>query len=321
MRDQTILITGGAGTFGSQFTRYALDRGAARVIVLSRNEHRQAALRAAIKDDRLECWIGDVRNPERLRWAFQCSPDVVIHAAALKRVEVCESDPDEALETNIDGTRHVVKAAMQAGIPKVLVISSDKACSPETLYGVTKAAAESAALSQNRYRGTGPTAISVVRYGNVLGSQGSFLEVLQRCALTGETVPVTDPTATRFWWTIQDAVAFVGTVLDRMRGCEIWVPKLTSASVADLIRQVAPVCPVTVIGMRGPEKRHEAMINATEAPYTYDLPDCYVILPKAEVWWGSKPLPGWTRVPDGFTFTSDRALHTEALEALCASAS
>lgn len=314
-------MTGGSGTFGRAFVQYALAQGVAQVIVLSRGEHRQAELLRDIDDPRLECWLGDVRDPERLRWAFASHPDIVIHAAALKRVESCESDPDEAIKTNIDGTRHVVKEAMMAGIPRVLVISSDKACSPETLYGTTKAAAEAAAIGQNRYRGNGVTQISVVRYGNILGSQGSFLETLERCRDTGAAVPITDTRATRFWWRIEEAVAFVGTVLQRMRGSEIWIPKLTSAPVVDLAKAVAPASSHQIVGMRGPEKLHEAMVNTTEAAYAYELPDCYVLLPKRGQWWSPSPPLGAIPVPDGFSFTSDRAFTQRPLEALCALAS
>lgn len=304
MTGQTILITGGSGTFGTAFVRYALDRGAAHVIVLSRGEHRQAELARAIHDTRLECWIGDVRDQERLRWAFRRQPDVVIHAAALKRVEACEHDPDEALETNILGTRNVVKEAMWAGVPKVLVISSDKGCSPETFYGTTKAAAEAIAIAQNRYRGTGQTRISAVRYGNVLGSQGSFLDAIVRARQTGESLSITDVDATRFWWSIDDAVAFVGTVLARMQGAEIWIPKLISAKVVDLVRAIAPHSSLVVTGPRGPEKTHEAMINATEARYAWELADSYVLLPKRGQWWSPEPPDGAVPVAAGFAYIS-----------------
>lgn len=324
MNGQTILVTGGSGTFGSTFVPYALAQGAARVIVLSRGEHRQAALRQQITDPRLECWIGDVRDTDRLRWAFRVQPDIVVHAAALKRVEVCEQNSNEAIDTNILGTRNVVREAMWAGVPRVLVVSSDKGCSPETLYGITKAAAEAIAVSQNRYRGNGPTRISAVRYGNVLGSQGSFLEQIVRARQTGETLPITDAAATRFWWSIEDAVAFVGDVLQRMQGAEVWVPKLVSARVVDLVKAIAPDAPLTVIGPRGPEKTHEAMINGTEARYAWELPDSYVLLPHVGQWWSAAPPADAIKVPDGFRYASDGAPTSVRLESRedqpCASA-
>lgn len=311
MRGLSVLVTGGSGTFGTAYVRYALDQGAARVICLSRGEHRQAELQRTIADPRLTCWVGDVRDRERLRWAFGAQPDLVIHAAALKRIEVCEAEATEAFKTNVDGTRHVVEEAMRAGVPKVLVISSDKATSPETCYGITKAAAEAAALGQNALRGSGRTLISVVRYGNILGSQGSFLDVLKRCRETGDPVPITDARATRFWWTIDAAVAFVARVLDRMQGAEVWIPKLTSAPVVDLAACVAPRSRHDIIGMRGPEKRHELMISATESAYAYELPECYVLLPKTGMWWSPDPPAGAVLVGDEFRYSSEHCFDQE----------
>jgi len=302
---QTILITGGSGTFGAAMTRYALEHGAARVICLSRGEHRQAQLRHQIDDPRLETWIGDVRDRERLRWAFRVRPDVVIHAAALKRVEVCEQHSMEAVKTNVDGTRNVVEEAMLADVPTVLVISSDKATSPETTYGKTKAAAEDIALSQNAMRGSGETRVSVVRYGNVAGSQGSFIETLLRARQTGEPVRLTDPAATRFWWDIEAAVAFVADVLRDMRGAEIWIPRLPSARMDAFARALAPNSEQIVTGMRGSEKVHEAMINATESAYCWELPDRFVLLPKAGQWWSPEPPAGAVKVQAGFSYASD----------------
>lgn len=305
MTGRTILITGGSGTFGTAFARYALASGAERVIVLSRGEHRQADLKRELADPRLECWIGDVRDRDRLRWAFRAQPDIVIHAAALKRVEVCEAQPSEAIKTNVDGTRNVVEEAMLADIPRVLVISSDKATSPETVYGTTKAAAEAAAIGQNAMRGKGHTRISAVRYGNIINSAGAFLHQLMDARQTGHPIPITDPDCTRYWWAIEDAVAFVGSVLEQMQGAEIWIPKLASSRVADLARAVAPRSAHRLVGTRGPEKLHEAMISATESVYAWELADRYVLLPKQGQWWSPEPPAGAIKVPAGFTYTSN----------------
>jgi UDP-N-acetylglucosamine 4,6-dehydratase len=205
---------------------------------------------------------------------------------------------------------------MRADVPKVVVISSDKACSPETVYGATKAAAEAAAIGANAWRGKRRTRISVVRYGNVLGSQGSFLDSIVAARQTGATLPITDLAATRFWWSIDDAVAFVGDVLGRMQGTEIWIPKLVSAKVVDLVKAIAPNAPMIVTGTRGPEKTHEAMINATEARYAWELPDCYVLLPKAGQWWSPDPPAGAVKVADGFRYASDGAPTSVRLESL-----
>ncbi len=300
-----ILATGITGSFGRAFTQYALSRGDF-IIGLSRGEHRQAELRAEWPQPRwpLDLWIGDVRDRDRIRWAMRACPDVVIHAAALKRVEVCESEPSEAIKTNVDGTRNVVEEAMLADVPKVLVISSDKATSPETVYGTTKAAAEAAALSQNAWRGHGRTRVSVVRYGNVLGSQGSFLNTLWQARQTKAPVTITDPEHTRYWWSIEDAVVFVASVIEQMQGAEVWVPKLASSRVVDLAKAVAPESELRIVGTRGPEKVHEAMISATESAYCYELPDRYLLLPKQGQWWSPSPPSGAIKVPSGFTYTS-----------------
>ena len=299
-----ILITGGSGTLGTALVRYALARGAANVVVLSRGEHRQALLRQAVPDPRLECWIGDVRDRDRMRWAMRAKPDLVIHAAAMKRVEVCEANPAEAVKTNIDGTRHVVEEAMWADVPRILVISSDKATSPETCYGKTKAAAEEIALGQNAMRGKGRTRVSVVRYGNILGSQGSVLDTFMAARHSRADLQITDLSATRFWWSIEDAVAFIDRVQQRMHGAEIWVPRLVSSKVLDLAQAIAPASAIRVTGMRGPEKIHEVMISPTEARVTWALLDCYVLLPKEGQWWSPAPPEGAVKVAADFRYDS-----------------
>lgn len=304
MTGQTVLITGGTGTFGVALIRHALAQDVRRVISVSRCGHRIANVLGSFNDARVECWTGDVRDADRMAEVMRARPDVVIHAAAIKRIEQCEANPEEAKKTNVDGTLNVVKAALAADVPRVLVISSDKACSPETVYGATKAEAEQQSLGQNALRGHSPTRISAVRYGNVLGSQGSVLDHFMACRQTGAPLTITDVDATRFWWVVEDAVRFVGSVLDRMQGCEIWIPKLVSAKVLDLAKACAPDSEVIVTGMRGPEKRHEAMINTTEARYAWELPDAYVLLPKRGQWWSPEPPADARRVPEGFTYLS-----------------
>lgn len=307
----TILVTGGSGTFGSAYIQLALSERVDRVIALARGEHRLAALARRVADPRLECWIGDVRDRDRLRWAFRSQPDLVIHAAALKRIESCEQHPNEAAKTNIDGTRHVVEEAMLSGVPKVLVISSDKACSPATTYGHTKAAAEALALGQNAYRGRGRTQISAVRYGNILGSQGSVLDVIAAARQHGR-MPVTHPDSTRFWWSIEQAALFVQSVVQRMRGAEVWVPKIPSARVVDLVSALAPSVTYDVVGMRGKEKTHEQMIASTEP--AWDVGDAYVLLPHRGQWWSPQPPPDALAMPDEFTYASDQDLSTVRFE-------
>jgi UDP-N-acetylglucosamine 4,6-dehydratase len=304
MKAQTVFVTGGSGTFGSAFIRYALDSGANRVISFARRDHSQIELKRQIDDPRLEIFMGDVRDADRLRYALGVSPDIVVHAAATKRIETCEADPSEAMKINIDGTRVVVEAAIQARVPKVLFISSDKACSPDTPYGITKAAAEWLALGLNARVGKhDPTRISAVRYGNVLGSQGSFLEQILRVR-EGGALTITDPAASRFWWTVEDAVRFVGDVLGRMRGAEVWIPRLVSATVGDLVAAIAPRADISVVGMRGAEKLHEAMVSPTESRRCWQVPSGYLLLPYHGQSWSPRPPADAVPVPEGFTYTS-----------------
>lgn len=313
----TYLITGITGFLGRALTDALLtDPATVRVAGFSRDEHKVAAFQAQYPDPRVDVWVGDVRDRARVRDALAIRPDVVIHAAAMKRVERCEADPEEALKTNVLGTWTVARAARLAGVPRVLVVSSDKATSPETCYGVTKAMAEHVALGQNAYRRRPPTRISVVRYGNILGSTGSFLETLLRARHTGDVVEITDPASTRFWWHVEDAVAFIRLVLARMQGAEIFVPQLPNASVVDLARAIAPASSHVVVGMRGSEKTHEAMISPTEASYTYALPGYYVLLPKQGQPWSPAPPVGAVKVPAGFSYASHHQLQTVTFEEL-----
>lgn len=315
------LITGATGTLGSALTKALLaDASTERVIGLSRGEHAQAQLRSWTTDQRLELFIGDVRDRERLEWAMRAQPDVVVHAAALKRVEACEANADEAYKTNVVGTRNVCHTAMLADVPKVLVISTDKAAEPTLVYGKTKAQAEAIAIGQNAWRGSGRTRISVARYGNVLGSAGSVLDVFLERRRTGEPLPITAPEATRFWWSVESAVDFVRWVLRTMAGGEIFIPKLPSARVIDLAKAIAPNAAVRIVGMRAPEKSHEVLLSETESRYAYEVINAYIVLPPTEHWWAPAPPPGAYKVPAGLRFASDTApMPVEFVEQRCAS--
>lgn len=309
------LITGITGFLGRALTRALLeDPATKRVVGFSSTEGKVSAFRKSFQDPRVDAWIGNVRERDRMRDALGVNPDVVIHAAAMKRIEECDRNPDEAFKTNELGTRNVVRACRRARVPKVLVISSDKATSPETYYGTTKSGAEQFALGQNAYSGKGKTRISVIRYGNIIGSTGSFINVLLDARRTGATVELTDPNCTRFWWKVDEAVAFIRRVIADMQGSEIWVPKLTSASLGYLASEIAPNSPQVVVGMRGPEKIHEAMINETEARNTYELSDCYVLLPKAGQPWSPAPPIGAVKVPEGFSYSSSQQPSSVRLE-------
>ena len=259
LKGKSILITGGTGTFGhAMVRRFREIPGISKIIVLSRDEYKQSHMQAKYRDPRLRFLIGDVRDPKRLHHAFQ-HVDIVIHAAALKQVPALEYNPLEAIETNITGTRNVIEAALDCNVDQVLAISTDKAVQPVNLYGATKMCAERLAIAANSYRGVGRrTRISVIRYGNVLGSRGSLIELIETQRKTGN-ITLTDKRMTRFWIHIDAVIDSVIDVLRLMESGEIFVPKMRSARVADLIKAVAPECSVSVIGIRPGEKLHETL--------------------------------------------------------------
>ena len=263
MTGQTILVTGGTGAFGTAFVRYALSNDVRRIIVYSRSEERQRAMRVAIPDPRLDLFLGDVRDLSALRRALQADHlDGVIHAGALKQVPACELYPLEAVKTNVLGSANVIDAALDVGVPKVLAVSSDKAVQPLNLYGATKACMERLMVAANVYRGTHGTRFACVRYGNVIGSTGSVLQVWRAQRARGEPITVTDPAMTRFWWSVEEAVAFTARAFDEMQGGEVFVPHLRACRIGALADAMSP-CQI-VAGLRPNEKQHEALIAPEE---------------------------------------------------------
>jgi UDP-N-acetylglucosamine 4,6-dehydratase len=303
--DKAVLVTGGTGSFGRRFVDLMLREIRPRkVIVFSRDELKQHEMRVAGYDDpTLRYFIGDVRDRDRLRRAMH-DVDVVVHAAAMKQVTACEYNPIEAIATNIDGTRNVVDAAIDAGVSRAMFISTDKAVSPLNLYGATKLAAEKLWVQSNSYAGIGGARFSCVRYGNVVGSRGSviplFLEQRERGRLT-----VTDDRMTRFWITLDQGVRFVVSCVEGMHGGEVFVPKIPSMKLADLARAIAPTCEIDVIGIRSGEKMHEALVSLDEARHTLDAGDRYVIQP-LHPWWSSDSWNDARPLPQGFEYTSDQ---------------
>ena len=265
MRFSSILVTGGTGTFGRAFVERCLAGGISeRICIYSRGEHAQADMRLQFKEDsRLRWFIGDVRDPRRLRRACQ-GIDLVVHAAALKRIEVGRYDPLEMTKTNIGGTSNVVEAASDAGVPKAILISSDKAHSPIGCYGATKLVAEELFLAANNsYPGT---RYSVVRYGNVWGSNGSVVPKWRRMLQDGaEFLPVTDPNCTRFMMRVNDAVKLVLDTASDMRGGELAIPDLPAYRLGDLAEAMG--APVKVIGLPSWEKLHEKMSHGSSSEH------------------------------------------------------
>jgi UDP-N-acetylglucosamine 4,6-dehydratase len=315
---RSVLVTGGSGAFGNAFVRRALEDGARRVVVFSRGEAKQAEMRAEINDDRARFVIGDVRDADRVLDACR-GVDYVIHAAAMKRVESCERDPVEAVKTNIVGTLHVARACIERGVQRAVILSTDKAAAPATLYGCTKLAAERAWLAANVYAAGTQTRFSGTRYGNVVGSTGSAVPTWRAQAQRGEAITITDPAMTRFYMPMSDAVNLVVRALTEMRGGEVYVPRIAAASVGELAVATAPGATWRTIGVRGQEKMHETLISADEAPYAHDLGDCYVIEPAERTWGDVAPLP-YPKVPAGFEYRSDlaRGLEPHELSALVA---
>lgn len=267
-----LAITGATGFLGSALLRHALADPSVEVVRgISRDEAKQAALRSSINDSRARIFLGDVRSRERMVRAFY-GCDTVIHTAALKRVEACAYDPGEAIQTNINGTVNVVEAAIDVGVEKVIVISTDKACEPTTLYGVSKLAAEQYSIAANVYGFPRGTSISVVRYGNVLGSTGSVITLWREQAARGEDLTITDHSMTRFWLTRRQAVNLVWWALNIMNGGETFVPLLKSAQLIHLARAIAPNSKHILSGVRpAGEKFHETLVSDDECRRSIEL--------------------------------------------------
>ncbi len=267
----SVLITGGTGFFGKAFVRYCLeDRTYHRICVFSRDEAKQAAMRDEFKnDDRLRFFIGDVRDSARLERAMQ-EVDHVVHAAALKRVEVGEYNPDELVKTNVVGSLNVIQAAQAAGVQKVVALSSDKACDPINAYGASKLLMEKIFLAANNARGRNGPLFAVTRYGNVAGSTGSVIPTWRAMLAAGATeVPITDIDATRFWMSATEAVHLVLGTLHTMAGGELVIPTLRAFRLGDLA--IAMDAPVKVIGLRSGEKMHESLIAGNSSEHARRL--------------------------------------------------
>ncbi|MEY2357598.1 UDP-N-acetylglucosamine 4,6-dehydratase (inverting) [Lysinibacillus capsici] len=302
LKNKTILVTGGTGSFGKKFIHKALTMGVKKIIVFSRDELKQYEMKQEFNDNRLRFFIGDVRDQERLHRAFD-GVDIVIHAAAMKHVDACEYNPFEAVKTNIQGAQNIIEAAIDCGVEKVIALSTDKACAPVNLYGATKLASDKLFVAANAYVGEKKTRFAVVRYGNVVGSRGSVVPFFKKIKETG-ILPVTDERMTRFWITLDQGVQFVLDNLERMHGGEIFVPKIPSMKVIDLAQAIAPECEIKVIGIRPGEKLHEAMIMEDDARHTVEFDDYYVIQPEFP-FWSSKFAEGGKELPEGFSYTSD----------------
>ncbi|TAM76072.1 UDP-N-acetylglucosamine 4,6-dehydratase (inverting) [bacterium] len=278
--DASILITGGTGSFGRRFTRTLLTRfKPRRVVIFSRDEYKQFEMQQEFKHPALRFFIGDVRDEGRLRQAMR-GIEYVIHAAALKQVPAAEYNPMECIKTNINGAQNVITASLENEVKRVIALSTDKAANPVNLYGATKLASDKLFVAANNLAGGHPTRFAVVRYGNVVGSRGSVLPFFKRLLAEGaKELPVTDPRMTRFWITLQHGVDFVIAITKRMHGGELFVPKIPSVRITDLVESLAPGIGTRHIGIRPGEKLHEIMCPRDEAHLTLEFLRHYVIRP------------------------------------------
>ena len=301
----SILITGGTGSFGKAFLEQVLNsESPARVVIFSRDELKQYEMRQIWGDDpRVRFFLGDIRDLDRLKMALR-GVDYVVHAAALKQVDTAEYNPMEYVKTNVLGSENVIQASIDAGVKKVVALSTDKASSPVNLYGATKLTADKLFISSNHYAVDGGTRFSVVRYGNVMGSRGSVIPFFRRLAAAGEPIPITDARMTRFWITLPQAVDFVIKSFRDMSGGELYVPRIPSMKVIDLAEAIAPGAKMVDIGIRPGEKLHEEMISLEDARRTIRQADRYVVEPTLALWGGFKEAVG-DAVPEDFAYTSD----------------
>ncbi len=278
--DKSILITGGTGSFGKKYVKTLLTRyKPRRIIVFSRDELKQFEMQQEFNSAEMRYFIGDVRDPVRLLQAMR-DVDFVIHAAALKQVPAAEYNPMECIKTNIHGAENVIAAAIEAGVKKIIALSTDKAANPINLYGATKLASDKLFVAANNMVGTNGTSFAVVRYGNVVGSRGSVVPFFEK--LVAERVgelPITHADMTRFWISLQDGVDFVLTNFNRMWGGEIFVPKIPSIRITDLAQAMAPDFPTRIVGIRPGEKLHEIMCPADDSHLALEFEDHYVLRP------------------------------------------
>jgi UDP-N-acetylglucosamine 4,6-dehydratase len=315
-----VLVTGGTGSFGKKFIQTMMaEYRPKRLVIFSRDELKQHEMCQKFPDTGdtpIRYFIGDVRDKDRLYRAFE-GIDVVIHAAALKQVPACEYNPFEAVQTNINGAKNIIDAAIDRGVKRVVALSTDKAVNPVNLYGATKLVAEKLFIQGNSYAGAAGARFACVRYGNVVGSRGSVVPLFKEQRKTG-AITITDERMTRFWITLEQGVRFVIRCAEQMHGGEVFVPKIPSMRVTDLANVVAPGCKVEITGIRPGEKLHEVLVHEDEARHTLELDDMFVVQPLFP-WWTRDHWAEGRALPDGFRFSSDtntRWLSGDELQAM-----
>jgi UDP-N-acetylglucosamine 4,6-dehydratase len=287
LKGKNVLITGGTGSLGKALTTHILKHypGVHKLMILSRDEQKQFQMAQDFPESKypqIRYFLGDVRDEARLIRAFQ-GVDIVIHAAAMKHVHLAEYNPDECIKTNIGGAQNVINAALQTSVSNVVALSTDKACAPINLYGATKLTSDKLFVAANNIKGSNPIKFSVVRYGNVMGSNGSVIPFFLKKRAEG-VIPITDINMTRFNISLQGGVDMVMHAIEHSWGGEIFIPKIPSYKITDVAQALAPECKIEIIGIRPGEKIHEEMITSSDSFYTYDTGRYYVILPQNTRW-------------------------------------
>ncbi len=322
MKDRSILITGGTGSLGKALTKHILNKHpeVKRLVIFSRDEQKQFEMEQdfpVAKYPQIRYFIGDVRDLERLERAFT-GIDYVIHAAAMKHVHIAEYNPDECVKTNVGGAENVIKAALRTNVQHVVALSTDKACAPINLYGATKLTSDKLFVAANNIRGKKDIKFSVVRYGNVMGSNGSVIPFFLKKKKTDGVLPITVESMTRFNISLQGGVDMVMHTLETAWGGEIFVPKIPSYRILDVAEAIGPECSKPLIGIRPGEKIHEEMITASDSFFTYDLGKYYAIIPQTPVWNKDAFLTHFnaTKVPEGFAYNSQNNEDWETVASL-----
>ena len=311
LNGKSILITGGTGSLGKQLTKTILERWpkVKRLVIFSRDEQKQYQMNMeypSVPGGNIRYFIGDVRDFDRLKKAF-AGVNYIIHAAAMKHVHIAEYNPIECVKTNVLGAENVINAALEMGVENVVALSTDKAAAPINLYGATKLCSDKLFVAANNIKGWNNIKFSVVRYGNVMGSNGSVIPFFMQKKKTG-VIPITDPNMTRFNISLQEGADLVLHALERAWGGEIYVPKIPSYKITEVAKAIAPECKIEIVGIRPGEKVHEEMITESDSFSTYDLGKYYVILPQVTNWNLQEYIKEFKakKVAEGFQFSSGK---------------
>lgn len=321
LKNKTVLITGGTGSLGKALTSHILKNhiDIKKLVILSRDEQKQFQMAQEFSEKKypqIRYFLGDVRDQDRLVRAFQ-GVDIVIHAAAMKHVHLAEYNPDECIKTNIGGAQNVIHAALQTNVSNVVALSTDKACAPINLYGATKLTSDKLFVAANNIKGENPIKFSVVRYGNVMGSNGSVIPFFLKKRLEGK-LPITDMSMTRFNISLQGGVDMVMHAIEHAWGGEIFIPKIPSYKITDVAKAVAPECELETVGIRPGEKIHEEMITSSDSFYTYDLGKYYTILPSVTSFNLNDYIIKFNakKVTEGYSYNSGTNSEWETVESL-----